>query len=68
MTDSSQKQPRLVQGPVSYGLLRLTTPVILGITANIGAGLLEAFYLAQVSTVTLVALSLIHISEPTRPY
>ena len=43
MTDSSQKQPRLVQGPVSYGLLRLTTPVILGITANIGAGLLEAF-------------------------
>lgn len=55
MTDSSQKQPRLVQGPVSYGLLRLTTPVILGITANIGAGLLEAFYLAQVSTVTLVA-------------
>ncbi|MDA0273535.1 MAG: MATE family efflux transporter [Proteobacteria bacterium] len=57
MTDSSHTQPRLVQGPVSIGLLRLTAPVILGITANLGAGLLEAFFLAQVSTSTLAAYS-----------
>lgn len=57
MTDSPNTQPRLVQGPVSIGLLRLTAPVILGITANLGAGLLEAFFLAQVSTATLAAYS-----------
>ena len=57
MTDSPNTQPRLVQGPVSIGLLRLTAPVILGITANLGAGLLEAFFLAQISTSTLAAYS-----------
>ncbi len=55
MTDTAT--PRLVQGPVSIGLLRLTAPVILGITANLGAQLLEAFYLAQVSTEVLAAYS-----------
>ncbi len=57
MTDQSSTPPRLVQGRVSHGLLRLTAPVILGITANIGAGLLEAFYLAKVSTEALAAYS-----------
>ncbi len=55
--DSKPKQARLVQGPVAYGLLRLTTPLILGITANLAAGLLEAWYLAQVGTEELAAYS-----------
>lgn len=54
---SSGATPRLVQGPVSFGLLRLTAPVILGITANLGAQLVEAFFLAQVSTLVLAAYS-----------
>jgi putative MATE family efflux protein len=57
MSDEQLETPRLVQGRVSHGLLRLAAPVILGITANIGAGLLEAFFLAQVSTVALAAYS-----------
>ena len=57
MTGSSNTQARLVQGPVNTGLLRLSAPVILGITANLGAGLLEAFFLAQISTSTLAAYS-----------
>ncbi len=57
MSDESVETPRLVQGRVSHGLLRLAAPVVLGITANIGAGLLEAFYLAQVSTESLAAYS-----------
>jgi putative MATE family efflux protein len=57
MTGSPNTQPRLVQGPVSTGLLRLSAPVILGITASLGAGLLEAFFLAQISTSTLAAYS-----------
>lgn len=57
MTGSPNTQPRLVQGPVSTGLLRLSAPIILGITASLGAGLLEAFFLAQISTSTLAAYS-----------
>ncbi|MEL0065294.1 MAG: MATE family efflux transporter [Gammaproteobacteria bacterium] len=57
MTASGAKQARLVQGPVGYGLLRLTTPMILGITANLGAGLVEAFFLAKVGTAELAAYS-----------
>ncbi|MBO6555861.1 MAG: MATE family efflux transporter [Pseudomonadales bacterium] len=57
MSDEQAETPRLVQGRVSQGLLRLAAPVILGITANIGAGLIEAFFLAQVSTVALAAYS-----------
>jgi len=57
MSGEQVETPRLVQGRVSHGLLRLAAPVILGITANIGAGLLEAFFLAQVSTVALAAYS-----------
>ena len=57
MTGSPNTQPRLVQGPVSTGLLRLSAPVILGITASLGAGLLEAFFLAQIGTSTLAAYS-----------
>ena len=40
-----------------YGLVRLTAPMILGITANIGAGLVEAFFLARVGTLELAAYS-----------
>jgi putative MATE family efflux protein len=57
MAEEEANQPRLVQGQVSHGLLRLTAPVILGITANMGAGLLEAFYLARVGTEELAAYS-----------
>jgi len=57
MTETDQPPPRLVKGKVSTGLLRLTTPVILGITANIGAGIVEAFLLARLGTETLSAYS-----------
>ena len=48
---------RLVQGSVSWGLFRLTLPMIAGISATIIVGLLEAWYLAQVSTAALIAYS-----------
>ena len=57
---SANRRPgeaRLVQGPVSQSLLRLTMPMILGITASLGAGLVEAFFLAQVGTPELAAYS-----------
>lgn len=57
MSSEQDATPRLVKGSVPFGLFRLTAPVILGITANIGAGLLEAFYLAQVGTAELAAYS-----------
>ena len=57
MTDQKPQVARLVQGSVNYGLARLTAPLILGITANIGAGILEAFFLAQINTTVLAAYS-----------
>ncbi len=57
MAAAEEGKARLVQGPVSWGLLRLTTPMILGISASIVAGLLEAWYLAQISTASLAAYS-----------
>ena len=54
---SETTPPRLVQGRVSLGLLRLTAPMLLGITASIAAGLLEAFLLARVGTAELAAYS-----------
>ena len=57
MDPRKPQQARLVQGPVGYGLLRLTAPLILGISANLIAGLLEAWYLAQVGTQDLAAYS-----------
>jgi putative MATE family efflux protein len=55
MSEEHPKQARLVQGPVGYGLLRLTAPLILGITANLGAGLAETFFLGMVGTLELAA-------------
>ncbi|MGI9323303.1 MAG: MATE family efflux transporter, partial [Pseudomonadales bacterium] len=54
MTDS---RARLVQGQVGAGLLRLSAPMIIGISASIVAGVLEAWYLAQISTLALAAYS-----------
>lgn len=48
---------RLTEGPVGRGLLRLTTPMVLGISSNLLAGLLEAWYLGQVGTLELAAYS-----------
>jgi len=57
MSNAKQAEARLVQGPTGRGLLRLTAPMILGITASIGAGIVEAFFLAQVGTDELAAYS-----------
>ena len=57
MSDAPSTEARLVQGSVSGGLMRLTAPMILGITASIGAGIVEAFFLAQVGTRELAAYS-----------
>ena len=48
---------RLTEGPVGRGLLRLTAPMILGISSNLIAGVLEAWYLGQVGTLELAAYS-----------
>ncbi|MCB1692881.1 MAG: MATE family efflux transporter [Pseudomonadales bacterium] len=48
---------RLTEGPVGRGLLRLTAPMVLGITSNLLAGLMEAFYLGRVGTLELAAYS-----------
>ena len=52
-----QSEPPLVKGPVSRGLIRLTIPMIAGISVTIIAGLLEAWYLAQIGTESLAAYS-----------
>ena len=57
MADQTETRARLVQGSVSWGLFRLTLPMIAGISATIIVGLLEAWYLAQVSTEALIAYS-----------
>lgn len=57
VSESNPVKARLVEGPVGRGLMRLTAPMILGISSNLLAGLLEAFYLGQVGTLTLAAYS-----------
>lgn len=49
--------PKLTQGTVSSGLLRLTMPMLLGIFANLGAALFETFLLGKVGTASLAAYS-----------
>lgn len=55
MTQTTKATPRLVTGPVGRGLLRLTAPMILGISSNLVAGLLEAWYIGKVGTSELAA-------------
>lgn len=57
MAASKTVSARLTEGPVGRGLLRLTTPMILGISSNLIAGVLEAWYLGQVGTLELAAYS-----------
>ena len=57
MRDAESANAKLVQGPIGHGLIRLTAPMILGISASIVAGILEAFFLAQVGTEELAAYS-----------
>ena len=57
MTESTTVGARLVTGPVGSGLLRLTAPMILGISSNLVAGLLEAWFIGRIGTVELAAYS-----------
>ena len=57
MNRTESSAPRLVQGEVGPGLLRLTTPVILGISANIVAGLIETAFLSRLGTEVITAYS-----------
>ena len=57
MSKTETSAPRLVQGKVGPGLLRLTTPVILGISANIVAGLIETAFLSRLGTEVITAYS-----------
>ena len=57
MNKPESSPPRLVQGEVGPGLLRLTTPVILGISANIVAGLAETAFLSKLGTEVITAYS-----------
>ena len=57
MPATSNTKARLVSGPVSSGLMRLTMPMILGISSSIIAGLIETWYLSQLGTTTVAAYS-----------
>lgn len=57
MNQSTTDKPRLVTGPVGRGLVRLTTPMVLGISSNLIAGLLEALFISKVGTSELAAYS-----------
>lgn len=57
MPEDKPVSARLTEGPVGRGLMRLTAPMILGITSNLFAGLLEAWYLGKVGTLELAAYS-----------
>lgn len=57
MNQPTTARPRLVTGPVGRGLLRLTAPMVLGISSNILAGLFEAWLIGKVSTAALAAYS-----------
>ncbi len=56
-TKGNSTTARLVSGPVGGGLMRLTTPMILGISSSIIAGLIETWYLSQLGTTTVAAYS-----------
>jgi len=47
---------RLTQGPIGAGLLRLTLPMILGISSSLLAGLAETYYLGLLGSNELAAL------------
>ena len=57
MPAENNTKARLVSGPVSNGLMRLTVPMILGISSSIIAGLIETWYLSQLGTTTVAAYS-----------
>ena len=57
MNQTPPAKPRLVTGPVGRGLLRLTAPMVLGISSNLVAGLLEAWFISKVGTSELAAYS-----------
>ena len=47
---------RLTQGPIGEGLLRLTLPMILGISSSLLAGLAETYMLGTLGCEELAAL------------
>lgn len=57
MNQPTTAKPRLVTGPVGRGLLRLTAPMVLGISSNLIAGVLEAWFISKVGTADLAAYS-----------
>lgn len=54
---SEAPKARLTQGSVSSGLFRLTLPMILGISSNLVAGLVEIWYMGLLGTSELAAYS-----------
>ena len=47
---------RLTTGPVPQGLLRMTLPMILGISSSLLAGLAETYYISSLGSIPLAAL------------
>ncbi|MAU91925.1 MAG: MATE family efflux transporter, partial [Gammaproteobacteria bacterium TMED182] len=47
---------RLTAGPIGPGLLRLTLPMVLGISSSLLAGLAETYYLGLLGSAELAAL------------
>lgn len=54
---SNTTAAKLTQGSVSSGLFRLSLPMILGISSNLVAGLVEIWYLGMLGTKELAAYS-----------
>ena len=57
MTDKSEKKAKLVQGDVSKTLINLTVPMIIGIFAIVGFGLVDSYFISLLGTKELAAVS-----------
>jgi Na+-driven multidrug efflux pump len=59
MTQQSESsvKARLTKGPVAMGLLGLTLPMVIGISASIVASIIEIWFLGRVGTGELAAFS-----------
>ncbi len=57
MTDKPEKKAKLIQGDVSKTLINLTVPMIIGILAIVGFGLVDSYFISLLGTKELAAVS-----------
>jgi len=57
MSDRSVKKAKLIDGDVSQTLVRLTIPMIIGILAIVGFGIVDSYFISLLGTKELAAVS-----------